>query len=226
MVKRLLEELGCAVELACDGREAVERVARGGVDLVLMDCLMPVMDGFAAVSAIRAAEATRRTPIVGLTASEAATHRAECLSAGMDDYLTKPVEPAALRAVLARWTGLDGVAAPVAAVTVVGERLDPSRVRLYLEMGGPAFIRGLAETFRRSAEERLQAMRRALEIQDRQAAWQEAHALRGTALNLGADRLAGLLGRFAHDDAAMAMIEVEIAMACAAVDQLVAELSA
>jgi CheY-like chemotaxis protein len=105
---RMLEKAGHRVDLAINGREAVEAVDRKAYDLVLMDCLMPEMDGFEATRAIRAAEVgtVRHVPIVALTANAMQRDREECLAAGMDDYLTKPFTKQALTTALERWTEL------------------------------------------------------------------------------------------------------------------------
>ena len=102
----MLAMLGHQVSLACNGREAVELWERGGFDLVLMDCQMPQMDGFAAATEIRLRElagAARRTPIVALTANAMQGDRERCLVAGMDDYLTKPFTQKQLANMVRRW---------------------------------------------------------------------------------------------------------------------------
>jgi signal transduction histidine kinase/ActR/RegA family two-component response regulator len=101
----MLGRLGCTVETASTGREAVARLAASHYDLVLMDCQMPDMDGFEATAAIRAREAEggRHTPIVALTASAIEGDRDRCLAAGMDDYLAKPFRLADLRRLVLRW---------------------------------------------------------------------------------------------------------------------------
>jgi CheY-like chemotaxis protein len=101
---RLVEKLGCAVEVVANGREAVDACRRSRYDLVLMDCQMPEMDGFAATAAIREAHGGgARVPIVALTANALAGDRERCLSAGMDDYLPKPVTAADIATLCERW---------------------------------------------------------------------------------------------------------------------------
>jgi CheY-like chemotaxis protein len=99
----ILERLGCVVDVVANGVEAVEAVRRTRYDAVLMECMMPVMDGFDAADRIRQLEAgTRRTPIIAVTASATAADRVRCLAAGMDECLSKPLDRAALAGALAR----------------------------------------------------------------------------------------------------------------------------
>jgi CheY-like chemotaxis protein len=93
LATRLLEKLGHRVITASNGREAVARLDTHAPDVILMDVQMPEMDGFEATAAIRAREAGsgRRTPIVALTAHALQGYREECIRAGMDEYLTKPI---------------------------------------------------------------------------------------------------------------------------------------
>ncbi|MBL8915800.1 MAG: response regulator [Archangium sp.] len=90
VVVGLLRKLGCEVEIATDGLKAVEACARGGFDLVFMDCQMPNLDGFEATRRIRSTQA-KRLPIIALTAGVMVEDRERCLSAGMDAFLVKPV---------------------------------------------------------------------------------------------------------------------------------------
>ena len=127
----MLLAMGCRSEVAEDGRAAVALMCSRPFDIVLMDCQMPVMDGFEATAAMRARETElnaelarvglprQRTPIIALTANAMAGDRERCLAAGMDDYLSKPFTKDQLRAVLVRWVkreahrgGLDSSARP------------------------------------------------------------------------------------------------------------------
>ena len=97
-----LKKLGYEAETACNGQEAVEAVETGRFDLVLMDCEMPVMDGFEATRRIRASSRPA-FPIVALTANAMPADRDRCLRAGMSDFLAKPVELRQLADTIATW---------------------------------------------------------------------------------------------------------------------------
>jgi signal transduction histidine kinase/CheY-like chemotaxis protein len=105
VARAMLSELGLQVEIASNGEEAVALANSRDFDLVLMDCQMPVMDGYRATAAIREHRegASKPLPIVALTANAIEGDRDKCLAVGMDDYLAKPYALADLEAVLARW---------------------------------------------------------------------------------------------------------------------------
>ena len=106
----MLEIFGCHVDLAENGQQALEAVSKQHYDLVLMDCQMPVMDGFSATAAIRQREASAgrglHLPIIALTANAMDGDRERCLAAGMDDYLSKPFSQQHLLAMLQRWIAM------------------------------------------------------------------------------------------------------------------------
>jgi CheY-like chemotaxis protein/HPt (histidine-containing phosphotransfer) domain-containing protein len=100
----ILASLGLQAQTANDGRQALEMLQKQRFDVVLMDCEMPVMDGFSATAALRRGEpAGTHVPIIALTADATAAGREACLAAGMDDYLAKPFRREALHGMLARW---------------------------------------------------------------------------------------------------------------------------
>jgi CheY-like chemotaxis protein len=105
VAERTLERMGCVVEVAGNGLEAVQLAGKSEFDAILMDWHMPVLDGLEATSRIRAAERSRRTPIIALTASALEGDRQVCIDAGMDGYLSKPVQPEQLLEMLASVTG-------------------------------------------------------------------------------------------------------------------------
>jgi len=105
LAKRLFEKLGCTITLAPNGLEAVRLAGEVDYDIIFMDCSMPELDGYAATRELRRSTGphSRRVPIVALTANAMAEDRARCLAAGMDDYVSKPIQIDALRIALERW---------------------------------------------------------------------------------------------------------------------------
>lgn len=106
VTSRMLSSLGMQVDVVTDGAQAVEALRDRDYDVVLMDCHMPLMDGYAAAMMIRAEEQSRGkapVPIIAITASAMSGDRERCLAAGMDDYLAKPVRRVELEKVLHRW---------------------------------------------------------------------------------------------------------------------------
>ncbi len=106
LIVRIVEKLGCDVRVVGDGQQALETLDREPFDAVLMDCQMPVMDGYDATRAIRAKEALKpdtHLPVIAVTAHATAGDRERCLEAGMDDYLTKPVRADVLASTLTTW---------------------------------------------------------------------------------------------------------------------------
>ncbi len=103
VVKAMLHSLGLAVEVAVDGAEAVSKARTGHYALILMDCRLPVMDGYEATRHIRRIEGLHDVPIIALTANALQGDRDACLQAGMNDYLAKPFKHAQLLQVLQRW---------------------------------------------------------------------------------------------------------------------------
>ncbi|HPF32429.1 MAG TPA: response regulator [Candidatus Sabulitectum sp.] len=104
---RILERLGYRADTVHDGEEAIERLSRERYDIVLMDCQMPVMDGYEATRLIRSGEAATLNPdivIVAMTANALEGDREKCLSTGMDDYLAKPVTQERVAEILTAWT--------------------------------------------------------------------------------------------------------------------------
>jgi CheY-like chemotaxis protein len=105
LIELQLAKLGLSVDIVSNGRQAVELAAQGAYSLIFMDLEMPEMDGLEATRAIRQMESItlRRVPIIAVTARTLKCDRDVCLSAGMDDYVSKPFTLDRLRAVLARW---------------------------------------------------------------------------------------------------------------------------
>ena len=123
----LLELAGLRVDLARTGHEAVAKAGATRYDLILMDVQMPGLDGLQATRQLRAQPATAGTPIVAMTANAYAEYRAACLAAGMNDHLTKPVDPPALYDVLLRWLGRSAALHASAAAPPPSAALDMRR---------------------------------------------------------------------------------------------------
>ena len=242
---RMLEMLGHRADVAASGLEAVDACARVPYDLVLMDCRMPLMDGYDATRVIRSIEpAGDRTPIVAMTASAQAADERRCLDAGMDDYLSKPVRLADLAAAVDRWlrtraAGRGVAPAPAGASVVAAGGFGPSAdVQPVLDEAhveglrglGPDFLSQLVPVFVQGAPERLEAVRAAARAGDAGALASAAHALRGSAANMGGVRVAAVCRRMetaartgSLDDtpAALAQLEAELTVMLDAVSALV-----
>jgi CheY-like chemotaxis protein len=105
VARKMLEQLGCSVSVVGNGHEAVMAASPRMHDVILMDCQMPVLDGYEATAAIRRAEESTgaRVPIIAMTAHAMEGDRAKCLGAGMDDYMAKPIRPPELLQMLQKW---------------------------------------------------------------------------------------------------------------------------
>ena len=111
MVVRMLEKMGCRVDLAANGAEAVKRAVPSTYDLIFMDCQMPEMDGYEAAAEIRRREnGSKHTPIIAMTAHAMPGDREKCLQAGMDDYIPKPIKRESLSDVFKKygWSSGEG----------------------------------------------------------------------------------------------------------------------
>ncbi len=195
----LLGALGYEAETASDGLEALDLFEPGLFDAVLMDVQMPRMDGYAAARAIRQLEtADRRVPILAMTAAAVEGERERCLAAGMDDFLTKPVDPTALSTVLGEWLGgrpgeatqpesgppTVPVGAPVPAALA---GLDTARLDMLrdLDPGDTTYLDRAIGNFVTNTPVALATISAAVADGDPHTLRQAAHKLAGSALNLG-----------------------------------------
>ena len=185
----LLSRLGFDAEVVSNGRQAVEAVAKSSYDVVLMDCNMPVMDGYEATAAIRHMEGDgARVRIVAMTASALAGDRERCLAAGMDDYVAKPVKLRDLERVLV--PGDPGSSPATSSAAAVDSRqLQSLRA---LDGGDGLFLSSVVESFHVSSVQALRALAAAVEAGDIDALAREAHKLKGEASTLGAGGVAGV----------------------------------
>jgi two-component system sensor histidine kinase/response regulator len=202
VAKRMLEHLGCRVDIASGGREAITLWARSFPDLVLMDCQMPEVDGYEATAEIRRLERPpRRTPIIALTGNAMAGDMERCKAAGMDDYVPKPVGLQELREALGRWAPA-GAAEPERAVAPgpppVDGAVDPSvleRMRVFQRPGEPDFVAEMIRLFLGEATGRMGALRDAAARADAPAVARAAHNFKSSSGTIGARRLSALCSR-------------------------------
>lgn len=197
-----LQKLGLDVACVADGAQALAAMADGGFDLVLMDCQMPGIDGFAATRQWRQQSqgSEKRLIIIALTANAMAGDRERCLAAGMDDYLAKPFSGEQLLAALHRWLPEERrqsvvVMAPPAAPLPVEDdaTLDPAvldKLRALSPQGAEVLIRQLLEAYLRGARSLLPRLVAAQANLDADALASVAHALKSSSYNVGAHRLA------------------------------------
>lgn len=192
---RLLEKLDLQVDVAANGLEAVEKATSQHYDLILMDCQMPEMDGYEATVRIREWErqtGRSRTPIVALTAHALSGDREKCLAVGMDDYLSKPIKPDELKAILIRWLDTQNDAndmeksqKEVRAMTLINwEHLNE------ITGGDTEFQAELFQEFIDQMPTLLEQMESAIESDDGALLGRSAHTIKGSARSIGADSLA------------------------------------
>jgi two-component system sensor histidine kinase/response regulator len=194
----MLTKLGYRADVAANGIEAVDAVARFSYGAVLMDCQMPELDGYAATAAIREREqGMAHVPIIAMTAGATKGEREKCLAAGMDDYVSKPVAIDELGQTLERWIAPgDGeglLDAPPPDRDIPGGAFDPDVVaslRSLTRDGQPDAFVSLTTPFASSGAGLLETLREALARDDAEAVGRVAHTLKGSAANLGALRLA------------------------------------
>ena len=183
----LLRQRGHAVTIAADGREALAMLERERFDVVLMDVQMPVMGGFDATAAIRAREREtgEHLRIVAMTAHAMRGDRERCLAAGMDGYISKPIDPRQLFAAVEEAVPESGPTG----VDAHAEAFDAAALRRRVD-GNDAILREVIGLFLEDCPARLAAIERAIKQRDAEALRQAAHALKGSAANVSAVRLA------------------------------------
>lgn len=206
LIERVLEPMGCQVDKACSGAEAVKLFRPQYYDLVLMDCRMPRMDGLTATRHIRKLELGHdRVPIVAVTAGTLSGERRECLDAGMDDFIAKPFSLGSLRRTVLRWllpsiesdppaadeTERPSASADKARVAAPELGMDLSRLReLAEEAGSPQIVEELSRIFLDDVARRIVAIGLAAKARDQRAYLNVVHAIKGASGNFGAVRMA------------------------------------
>ena len=231
---KMLERIGCRVDVAVNGLKALEALEASRYDLVLMDCQMPELDGFETTRLLREREGDgRRTPVVAMTANAMAGDRERCLEAGMDGYLTKPVRPDELTAAVSQWLpkveadpdgspNLADIASDVSGLAPVAREpislmlLDRTQLDELRALGGPAsggFMAELIGVFLTEGASELEQIRASVASRDPATTFSGAHRLKGSAMNLGCHALAAAaealetLGRAGTVEGAEPMIE-------------------
>jgi CheY-like chemotaxis protein/HPt (histidine-containing phosphotransfer) domain-containing protein len=201
---RMLDKLGCRADVVANGLEAVEASGRIAYDGILMDCQMPELDGYAATAAIRQREVPtgRHTPIIAMTANALPGDRERCLAAGMDDYVSKPVQSEALEAALQQWVHPRVAPAeppvPCAVVSPAPDMpgtqgeppaLDAAAFAALQELCADledGFVLSLIEEFLQDAAVRMAAVQHAIATNDAPALARAAHSLKSSSAHLGA----------------------------------------
>ncbi len=196
LMLEILGNAGIRADIAVNGAEAVERVSHAHYDGVLMDCLMPVMDGYEATRRIRADARHADLPIIAMTANALASDGEKCIASGMNEQITKPVHIGQLFLVLKRWvkpqllqnkttdasTALSQTAAPRLAGVNTDEAMEcvNGNIALYCK---------ILTLFREKQADAVEQIRKAWQSGDHEAAARLAHTLRGLAANVGAEDL-------------------------------------
>jgi PAS domain S-box-containing protein len=195
----LLTGVGVNIDVSQNGAEAVDQVQRERYDAVLMDCQMPVMDGFEATRRIRAS-GLRELPIIAMTANAMAGDRDRCLAAGMNDHVAKPIDVRELFGALRRWARRpaangqghapdDGDVAPLPPVSI-------DRDGALRRLGGnEKLVAKMFVRFRETQSDVATRIREAIARGDAEGAMREAHTLKGLAGNIGANDVAGMAGK-------------------------------
>ncbi|MEO5345113.1 MAG: PAS domain S-box protein [Magnetococcus sp. YQC-9] len=200
----LLALAGIRVEVAVNGEEALAKIDQGAYDGVLMDCQMPVMDGFEATRRIRALEKFASLPILAMTANAMAEDREKCLQCGMNDHIAKPLDVSQLFVTLARWIRRERQgetrraepaiieSSPAASTTSeLPELPGVDKAQALKRMGGSVnLLRKMIIRFRESQGEYISRLAERLKTGDLMTAIRDTHTLKGLAANIGAAELA------------------------------------
>lgn len=188
VILAMLSKFHCTPDLTENGQQALDKLAQKTYDLVLMDCQMPVMDGYEAVRTLRGQEMNltgRRTPVIALTAHASIEEKEKCLSAGMDDFLTKPIARHELARVLAHWLvepTLDELQridpSPSTSTVTITSIWDEGAALRNLD-DDQTLLQELITLFSQNIPSRLEELSDALARQDLPALADAAHAIKG-----------------------------------------------
>ena len=191
VTKSILEKNGYRTDVASNGHEALRLLENNDFALVLMDCMMPEINGYEATAVIRdqtSAVRNHAIPVIALTAQAFKEDRENCLAAGMDDYLSKPIVLADLLAIVKKWTGFESgnpiVAEAAAKISISGNDILDADVLLQRTQGDRDLTRDMANIFVESAPLYIEAVRNSLITHDSAALVKSAHKLKGSAANI------------------------------------------
>ncbi|MBK8133261.1 MAG: EAL domain-containing protein [Gammaproteobacteria bacterium] len=191
VASEMLLRLGIAADLAEHGQQALAMVARADYDLILMDCNMPVMDGYDATRRIRALETDGRVPIIAMTAGTSEQEHARATEAGFTDFLIKPVRLDLLAARITRWAPVRSRVATPGKTAVSPPAAAPGHAyseqamnELHASVGDVTYR--MIESFLEDTPVYLDSLKSALRVGDAQRAYEIAHTIRGSASNFGA----------------------------------------
>jgi two-component system, sensor histidine kinase and response regulator len=212
VARALLGKRGLKVQVARNGREAVEMAKARDYAAIFMDCHMPELDGYEATRRIRAAEGDRRVPIIAMTALSMSGDRERCLAAGMDDYISKPLRQEQLEEVVARWLTANNVddANPASAGADVGARdegdvvpddldvIDDATVEQLRHSLAPEMLGELLGTFERQLNRCLAEIEAAVARGDHGEVRRLAHLLKGSSATFGAQQVRAICLRLEH----------------------------
>jgi CheY-like chemotaxis protein len=195
----MLDKLGCVTEIAGDGAEALTVLSEKTFDVVLMDCHMPVMDGFEATRTYRKFERKgERCPILAMTANALQGEREKCLAAGMDDFIPKPVLLEELTSKLLRWAGRQAAVVQTPAPESPRPGFDASRLDHLRELSkrtDPAMFDKIVRSFLVDAPQRMATMWQSKEAGETEVFFHAAHSLKGLSGNIGANAMMGIAQR-------------------------------
>jgi len=205
VTEALLKKLACEIDIATDGREALEKAKTTRYDIIFMDCYMPMMDGFQATRRIREHGTNREVPIIALTASITEENRERCLEAGMSDTIGKPIRSRMLETLFHRWVSLSNkppIAVP-SGTSRPPSTLDMNMVRqlVSLDEEDDGFIRDVMVAYIDQLRESVATLRAALEDSDMETVRLTAHSIKGASKQIGASRVGELLGAIEREDA-------------------------
>ena len=196
--RTVLEKLGCTVIVADNGLEALERWRQGGIDLILMDCMMPDMDGYESTRQIRKEEANsgqKRIPIIALTANALKGDKERCLATDMDGYLSKPFRIEALRSLLNQLTGASGInrQSPIPKTLPIDDRnVNREPLAMLRNMGGASLVQEVLRLFFTDTSSQLEKITTGMLSGDTEAIRHAAHSIKSAAANVGATKLSEL----------------------------------